>query len=343
MTPPIGTTLIAKITGHDSANDTARRFGVHATDLGLLWADAAGRTFVLFGDTYGEGWCGDGAGPSEGSDWRCNFLAVSTDRDLDNGLRFDAVITGPGGHARQVLDRDPRIDEETVIPCSGVAIGDTHYLHYMSVRAWGSRGRWTTNYSGIAVSTDDGETWDKPMSARWINRAERDHPFQMGAFALGENYLYLLGTPNGRWGSASLARVAKDDVLDTRAYDYWNGAGWYPRDEFRAVPVMQGNVAELSVIYSVHFGRWLAIHLDEALGALVLRSAKTLTGPWSEGRVIVTSQDSPGLYGGFIHPASAHGPVIYFTMSLWQSYNVYLMRTDLGALAAEGSDAPVEA
>ncbi|WP_026422754.1 DUF4185 domain-containing protein [Actinokineospora inagensis] len=321
--------LVERITGHGSVNDTAARFGVHATDLGVMWDGGGGRTFVAFGDTYGHGWCGDGAGPSEGSDWRCNFLAVSTDEDLDNGLKFDYVIAGPNGHARQILDRDSYGTEETVIPCSGVAIGDTHYLHYMSVHAWGSRGRWATNYGGIAVSTDDGETWDKPVGARWPNRAERDHPFQMGAFALADDYLYLLGTQNGRWNGASLARVPKNDVLNLRSYDYWNGAGWYPREELRATPVLLGNVAELSVIYSVHFGQWLAVHLDEALAALVLRRADELTGPWSEPEVLATGRDYPGLYGGFLHPASAHGPVIHFTMSQWSPYNVYLMRADL--------------
>nr|WP_285506894.1 DUF4185 domain-containing protein [Actinokineospora sp. NBRC 105648] len=321
--------LVAQITGHESINGTADKYGVHATDLGIMWDDETGRTFVVFGDTYGQGWCGNGAGPSHGSDWRCNFLAIAADRDLDTGLRIASVVARDDGHARQILDRDPRRDEETVIPCAGVAIDGTHYLHYMSVRAWGTQGRWVTNYAGIAVSTDGGATWEKPERSRWINRAEHDHPFQMGAFALGADYLYLLGTPNGRWGGASLARVARDQVLDPHAYDYWTGSGWYPRDPFRAVAVMQGPVAELSVVYNVHFGQWLAVHLDEARAAIVLRTAPELTGPWSEPRVLTSGAEFPGLYGGFLHPDSANGAVIHYAMSRWEPYNVYLVRNEL--------------
>ncbi|SDD04144.1 DUF4185 domain-containing protein [Actinokineospora iranica] len=324
-----GTELVAQITGRESVNGTAERYGIHATDLGVMWDDGDGRTFVVFGDTYGAGWCGEGAGPSEGGDWRCNVLAVAADRDLDSGLRIESVIARDDGTARQILDRDPRRDEETVIPCSGVAIDGTHYLHYMSVRNWGARGKWVTNYAGIAVSRDGGHTWDKPERARWINRAERDHPFQMAAFARAEDHLHLLGTPNGRWGDARLARVSTSDILEPRAYEYWTGARWRPRDEFAATPVMRGPVGELSVLYNIHFGQWLAVHLDEARAAIVLRTAEHLTGPWTDGQALATAGRYPGLYGGFLHPASADGPVIHYTMSRWSPYNVYLMRSEL--------------
>jgi len=41
---------------------------------------------------------------------------------------------------------------------------------------------------------------------------------------------------------------------------------------------------------------------------------------------LVSPSDYPKAYGGFIHPWST-GDELYFTMSAWDSYNVYLMRS----------------
>ncbi|OLR89971.1 DUF4185 domain-containing protein [Actinokineospora bangkokensis] len=306
---------VATITGHGSRNGCAGR--VHATDLGICWA-SRDRVFIVFGDTYGPAWGGSGAGPRTDPDWRCNVLAVA-----DGDLAFSRVIADGG----QVLARDADSEEETVIPCSGIEIGGVHYLHYMSVRNWGARGKWFTNYAGIAHSTDDGETWHKPRRAWWVNRAEHDHPFQMGAFALAGDWLHLLGTPNGRWGDACLARVDPAYLLEPAAYQYWTGSSWAERDPFLARPVLPGPVAELSVRYSPRAGRWLAMHLDEARSVIVLRTAPELTGPWSPGEVVATGAEYPGLYGGFLLPDD--GPDIRWTMSQWESYNVSLMRTPL--------------
>ncbi|WP_431876229.1 DUF4185 domain-containing protein [Amycolatopsis sacchari] len=321
----VGTELVAKVTG---PGHTDERFAVHGTDLGILWDGGDGRVFVLFGDTFGEGWGGDGGGPNS-ADWRCNVLGFSRTRDLSRGLLLDGFVPRADGTAAQVIPRDPRRDEVTVIPNSGIAIDGVQYVQYMSVREWGPPGRWHTNYGGIAVSPDGGVTWHKPEGARWINRASRrDDPFQMCAFAREGDHVYLFGTTNGRHGDAYLARAHVPEVLDASAYEYYTGAGW-SRDEFAAVPVLSGPVGELSVAYHVHFGRWLALHLDDPRGAILLRTADRLTGPWSPGEVAVPGAQYPGLYGGYLHPWALDGPDIYYLMSQWGPYNVFLMRSRL--------------
>src|SRR5882724_1060112 len=100
------TRLVAPVTGAGT-----RRFGIHATDLGILWDNGQGRLLVAFGDTYGVGWGGNGAGPPRGSDWRCNVLASSSGRDLDSGLRLDSVVPRADGTAAQILERDHDADE----------------------------------------------------------------------------------------------------------------------------------------------------------------------------------------------------------------------------------------
>jgi hypothetical protein len=324
--------MIAQITGRGSANRTAERFGIHATDLGIMWPAGDGRVMVAFGDTYGPGWRGHGAGTSDSSEWRCNALAFSTSQGLDAGLTLDDMVRRADGQAGQIIDRDPaRRRENTVIPTAGIAVDGSHYLHYMSVRRWGAQGAWVTNYAGIAVSADGGQTWSKPESARWANRRRADHPFQMGAFARVVEQVYLLGTPNGRWGDGRLARVPAGQLLQPAAYEYWTGRDWRRDDPFAAVPVLPGPVGELSVLHSVHFGLWLALHLDERRAAIMLRTAEQLTGPWADGQVVASGADYPGLYGGYLHPDSASGPDIYYAMSQWSPYNIYLMRTTLTA------------
>jgi hypothetical protein len=318
------------VTGERSVNRTGRRFGVYGTDLGICWDAGDGTVLVAFGDSYGEQWCGDGAGPPH-ADWRWNFLARNRNADLTDGLSLDEVVSREDGAAAQIIAGEPGRREHTVIPTSGICVGGQHFLHYMSIREWGGPHGWRTNHGGIAHSSDGGNTWQRPESARWINRAEGDHPFQMGAFALAPDdaeHLYLLGTRNGRRGPAFLARVPRGDVLDIGAYTYWDGQGWV-RDEFAAREVMPAPVGELSVLYNEKLGYWLAAHLSEERRQIIVRSAEHLTGPWSDGEKLLDDVEYPGMYGGFLHPASAVGDSAYFLVSQWGPYNVRLLRAEL--------------
>ncbi|MDO5500430.1 MAG: DUF4185 domain-containing protein [Propionibacteriaceae bacterium] len=330
----------SKVTGPDSVNDT-ERFGVTATDLGLVWdagPDAEGndRVFVMFGDTYGAQWGGHGAGPRE-ADWRTNVLFASTTKDLEaESVRMNAALARVRrGGAAQAIRRNrlqvPLLKlpfpEHTLIPNSGISIDGVHYVQWMSVAIWLKGGRWWTLQSGIAVSRDDARTWAKPLRARWLNPFGRDR-FQIAAFARDGEWVYLVGTTNGRHGPAYLARVRPDRVACASAYTYWDGAGWQSRQR-RATPIIDGPAGELSVVYHRGLRRWLAMTLDESRAAIVLRSAQQLTGPWSDAVVAASGRDYPALYGGFIHPWAVDADRIYWLMSQWGPYNVYLMRTTL--------------
>ncbi len=316
--------------GDNDVNQTRSRFGVHATDLGVMWRDSRGRVAIVFGDTYGEGWGGNGAGP-ETADWRYNVLAHSDDTDLADGMRIDSMVTDRPGHARQILPRDPAVSEVTVIPTAAVSVGSRDYIHYMSVRSWGPAGTWVTNYSGLAYSDDGGESWTKAPAARWANQGGGEH-FQMGAMVRQGDLVYLFGTPNGRFGNAYLARVSGSRLLEPPAYEYWTASGWQVGAPERAVPVVAGPVGELSVQYNSALRRWVALHLDEARTAIVMRTAPAPTGPWTGGQVVAHATDYGGLYGGFLHPGSADSTELYFTMSSWAPYHVELMRLRLADL-----------
>lgn len=316
--------------GESDVNRTHDRFAVHATDLGIMWRDGRGRTAIAFGDTYGEGWGGNGAGPRT-ADWRFNVLAHSTDTDLSDGLRIDTMVEDRPGHAGEILHRDPGVPEETVIPTAAVSVGSRDYLHYMSIRGWNP---WTTNYSGLAHSDDGGRTWTKSPTARWPNSGGGAR-FQMGALVAHEGFVYLFGTPNGRFGNAHLARAVPADVADPAAYEYWTASGWRRGAADEAVPVFGPRVAELSVQYNTALRQWVSLSLDEHRAAIVLRTAASPTGPWSGGRAVVHGVDHPALYGGFLHPDSAGRDEVHFSMSQWGPYHSKLMRLRLSEVLPE--------
>jgi hypothetical protein len=330
-------TPIAAVTGENSVNRTGSGFGVYGTDLGIVWESRPGEVLLAFGDSYGREWGGNGAGPAH-ADWRCNFVARSTTTLLDQGMFLEPVQRRADGAAAQAIERSAEADREnTVIPTSGIAVDGVNYLSYMSVQSWGDPGHWQTGHAGIAVSQDNGVTWRKPDDARWPNERRqlgrydrpREHPFQIGSFTRDAEHVYLFGTPAGRFGAASLARVAPDQVLSAARYQYWTGTDWAADDPFGAAPVIPGPVGELSVRFNEFTGSWLAMHLDEQHAAIVLRTAPEVTGPWSQGVPVVDGSRYPGLYGGFLHPWTTAEPMIYFTMSQWGPYNVSLFRATL--------------
>ncbi|MCP3145233.1 DUF4185 domain-containing protein [Pyxidicoccus xibeiensis] len=258
---PTGVTKVSRVTGATPAgellpnpNQTHTNYEVYGTDLGIVWDKGGGEVFVLFGDTFGVGWCGNGGC---GGGWRSNVLARSSDTTLSNGLTFSTMIQDSARHAKEVLpSRKINNDEITVIPTAGITVGSRHYIHYMSVHHWGDPGMWFTNYAGIAYSDDNGQNWVKHPSARWQNNASWSHPFQMGAMVRNGGFVYLYGTPNGRFGNVHLARVPENALLDINAYRYWDGNGW-STSQAAARPVAIGIAGELSVSYNATFGRFL--------------------------------------------------------------------------------------
>ncbi|MBW0275835.1 carbohydrate-binding protein [Nocardia sp. MH4] len=320
--------LVEQVTGHGSSNRTDMRWQVDGTDLGLFWETEPGKVAMVFGDTFGEGWTYGGAG-ADSADWRSNVLAYSTDKNLDDGLVIDSMVQDSPCHAAELLgSRKIRNWETTTIPTSGFAIGKRQFLSYMSVNHW-SRvpGMWLTNYGGLAYSDDGGQTWTKDQHARWENMFGVGR-FQVAAMVPHGDYVYMFGTPNGRIGVIGLARVRKDDVLNKTAYQYWVDGNWAPAAENSATPLVLGMASELSVRFDEESRQWQMVYLDPAANQIVLRTAAQPQGRWTETVPLVSTADYPKAYGGFIHPWSTARD-LYFTMSAWDSYNVYLMHARL--------------
>lgn len=307
------------VTGPESPNQTDVNYDIHGTDLGSMFA-TDDTVYIAFGDTFSC--CPPEGGGAGGSNWRNNALAYTTDRELEDGITFDGMITNSKGDARAVLLR--RGSDVTVIPTHGIAIDERLYLHYMAVKEWGPPGEWTLNRSGWAYSDDGGTTWTQPDDAVW----QGDTNFGQAALVEHEGYVYVFGIHGGRFGGVKLARVPRDDVLAMDAYEYWDGDVWQAAlDE--AAEIASAPVGELSVAWNDYLDRWIMTYLDEVRRAIVIRESPDLTGPWSAPLEVVHADDYPSLYGAYLHPWASDGEVIYFNMSQWGPYNVLLMRARL--------------
>ena len=190
-------------------------------------------------------------------------------------------------------------------------------------------------------------------------------------------YIYAFGTPAGRAGSAFLSRVPEDAITDLSQYDYWDGTTWVRDNPAVAAPVIGdspnsaglfgciidlannpnffggwfagltgaktgGNVSEMSIQYNEYLDKYVVLY-GNGLNNVILRTADTPEGPWSDPVTIATSLQYPGLYAPMIHPLSGTGDLtdangdpdvtnLYWNMSIWSNYNVVLMQTDLSSM-----------
>jgi hypothetical protein len=376
------TKFVSWVTGGNLYGDpTLSRFSIYGTDLGIMWDNGIPdnpatlninehQVLIAVGDTFG--------GPNS-ADWRPNTILRSSDIDLSNGMTipdgqwktgnwFGGAPLGPEGfpnRARQVIYPSGLPAGVTLIPTAGISVptpgtqfGVTQYMSFMSVSQWGSPGQWTTNYSALAYSVDNGENWTvAPNSVRYNQPWSGNQNFQQSAFVRpGDGYVYEYGTPNGRQGAAYLSRVAEKDILDLTKYDYysagspggWFGigatpAGWYRNDPTKATAVFgqdagacgvanPGNqVSEMSVQYNKSLKKYVVLYGDQS-NNIVMRTSDTPQGTWSPAKVLM-GQQSGGIYAPMMHPWSpwlqGTGSDLYWNLSLWNDYNVMLMRTDV--------------
>ncbi|MDR0699575.1 MAG: DUF4185 domain-containing protein [Tannerella sp.] len=324
-------TKIARVTGKTlsgenivNPNHTDELYNVGGTDLGIIWDMENGYYGLFFGDTYGRNFLPVGGGPGPAGDWRSNVLAFSNDTDLDDGLSFSGMAVDNNGHAREIAYSAKNTSgngDYTSIPTAAIHADGVDYLHYMNIRTWTG---WVTNYSALYASANHGETWRRCSEVIFQGNSN----FGQVAYAKKDGYVYMMGTPTGRDGSACLARIPEKSMLKQADYEYWNEQeGWIKGNESAATILIGGRVGEASLMYHEKFKRWIYAYVD-ADGGLIYRDAPEITGPWAPEKGLVTN-GYPGAYGQFMHPGKASDSRLYFTMSQWDPYNVFLMRVDL--------------
>ncbi|MGV0790627.1 DUF4185 domain-containing protein [Mycolicibacterium sp. XJ1819] len=383
---------IEYLTGKGNLNNTTTRFAIGGTDLGIMWDNGIpddpattdvneSQVLIAFGDTFQTA-------PRSGV-WRFNTLFRSADGKLNDGLYVpngvpfdifsgspmerpnwsDPILPSPGQPPKPPYAIGPEV---TIIPTAGIStrygneLGARQYMSFMSIRSWDTAGRWTTNYSGVAYSDDNGQTWRiAPTSIRTAAAGRATVPyvagnenFQQGAFVKppegsaesDQGWVYSYGTPSGRKGTVYLSRVQETQILDATKYEYWNGSSWVANAPSAATPLFPGKttsffgffkstkyptVSEMSVQYNPYLGKYVMLYGDQS-NRIVLRTADSPEGLWSEPKVLVGAWTLSGKYAPYIHPWSgttnlpeAEQQYLFWNLSTWGNYQVRLMRTDL--------------
>ena len=324
---------IARLTGNSTAgeilpnpNQTAEHYNIGGSDLGIYWKMGEDKVGILFGDTYGRDWR-----PGYIPDWRSNVLAFTTDTNLEDGITFDNMVCDEHGNAKEIIysahDTSQQGDYSS-IPTAAIRLNGIDYIHYMNVKSWTPR--WTTNWSGYAVSQDDGQTWELHKGL-----FSAQSKFAQQALWEKDGYVYAIGSIIGRRGLPYLARFKPENILLPHAYEYWNKTeGWIIGDESKATALF-GNYedemyAEPTLVYHDYFKKWISVYYNEIKNQIVLRSCDELTGDWSKESIIANAKDYPMPYGGFIYPLNLTKPYIYISLSQWDPlYNVFLMKVNI--------------
>lgn len=327
-------TCIARVTGASAPdepfknpNSTHTAYNIGGTDLGIIWQIDKSNYGIFFGDTYGRHHF---APPVvKESDWRCNVLAFSKDQNLDDGLRIDGMAVDASGYAREIIysrkDKSGTGDW-TSIPTSAIQANGASYVHYMNVRHWNSS-NWGTNYSAVYRSKDKGTTWQPVPGVRFDDNSNFG---QVGYFKK-DGYVYMIGTESGRQSAPRLARFKEQDIENQHAYEFWNKEErkWIKGQESKATDLFNDATGELSFIYHKKSRKWILFYFNEKRYEICARYTTDITGKWSAPQRIAHGKEYPKLYGSYVHPISADKDAIYFLMSLWDPYNVFLMRSPL--------------
>lgn len=324
--------LVMALTGPEAPADMQTP-DVCGTDLGTM-AEIDGTIVMAFGDTFG--WRGD-ACTKFGPNWRSNVIAMTTDTDASDGIVIDDWLTGEDGRA--IAAREGRhmlkfSSEQTKIPTAMVAVGDTLYLHYMSVHGFADMGGvWLCNSSRFIASHDGGHSWDEGV-ADFGNFQSSFNMLALSADAGTGNedgtYVYAIGTPCGRFNGARAGRVAAERLLDNSAWEYWDGATWVA-DRAQAAEIIKPGVGEGSLAFNPGIGKWMYTTLNELDQALELRFAERPEGPWSAPATLARGADYAQAYGAFMTPSwiAADGLTFYYVMSQFGPYNTYVMQARL--------------
>jgi hypothetical protein len=303
-------------------NNTARDWNVGGTDLGVIWEMEPGNYGIFFGDTFGSDFRPNQSSPGpNGGSWRSNVLAFSNDTNLEDGLKINSMLEDANGNAREIIYSPKTATDITSIPTAAIRANGADYVHYFNMKNWDT---WTTNYSGMYKSTDNGNNWSKLDHVRFSS----DSPFGQAGYFKKDGYVYMIGTQTGRSSKASLARFREVDIENRNQYEYWNGQTktWSKGNENSATVLIDDEVGELSFIYNTKLKLWIIAYFNGPRYNITLRTAEDITGPWSQPYEIASGREYAQLYGSYFHPLSSDSETLYFTMSMWLPYNVYLMK-----------------
>lgn len=331
-----------RMAGQPTWSQTGKRFGVDATDLGSSF-EHKGNLFFLFGDTWGQ------PGLLDAIAWTAsrNPAKISLNfHQAQDGKWLPPAVPGVrlGGFE---------------IPSGGISVGGKMVVVFTT--DWTPE-KYRMGRSVLAVSGDDGKSFKvlyDLSTSKFINVS----------FWSSGGWLYIFGSGDYRKSSVYLARIKRGQLAEFSQMQYLSGVSskkkpqWSAREQ-DAAPLFQHNVVgEFSVAYCKPIRRYVLLYNSPNPRGIIMRSAVTPWGPWSQGIVVFDPWRDNG-YGHFMHIPSGfksdrsdtvndpgreaewggeYGPYImarfttgsagqcrlFYTMSTWNPYQVVVMQTDL--------------
>ncbi|MGB9749638.1 MAG: DUF4185 domain-containing protein [Caldisericia bacterium] len=312
------------------------------------WGSDLGISFVHNGKLYFLG--GDTNGPKGMQ--AANIIGVSDDLNPSDGINI-IWEKDKKGNPKEFF---PMIEPSSTVPAGAISISNIIYIFMMDVINWDYP---ATARSVLIKSEDNGKSfhivWEGVKDNKFVNIAPiiSDHPFKQGKKAL-----YLIGSGKYRESLIYLAVSEIDNIENKESYLYFagieNGSPIWKRDEDSAIPIINGvKVGELSVQWNKYLDKWLLAYFDYSMGDksnMYFRTASNLWGPWSNPIFVFSGSRQYGWYeevitregsrswgipyGSYLLPdlSSLNNSKVYFTISLWIPYSIFLIEVDINNL-----------
>lgn len=343
----------------ESQRQVCALYGTNQSSLGIGGMD--GGTSVKVGaDSFFT--FGDNTNLSSGL-----FLpnSIVKTNDTDAGDCMTLTNKTFGGVAQALL---PKVSDELLVWPDGMlnTSASMNYFYYMSVRGCAQPepcasqplGAWKVRGIGLAkldtTSLNSTRVGNCSPITGCLFWKEGDTSFEIaGATAYkhtdGYVYVFLNESTNGVFQDAvRLARVGVGSVENKAEYQYWNGTGWIPNiaDSSR-VMTFAGGFNGASIAYNTTLGKWTAIYTTNNFSAVSMRTADSITGPWSTADEVLVDCDSVfsadktlKCYFGRQHTQfeKNSGKTIYVTYANQKTYKPYLHEIVFKTTSAGDSD-----
>ena len=335
-----------------TANRTMTRYGIEGSDLGYSF-EHKGKVVFLFGDTLGK----------HGGD----VIATSTTTDPEAGLHLDFLTDRSGKYLRV---KPPGVKMAGFdVPDSGIDLDGKMYVVVKTDHS-------TKAPTDISVLTrfDDRESFkvlrtvSRLPAGKVIELAMHEAPEPVAGLPPGGPWVLIWSSSVYRSSDAYLSVVPKANFENGKGTEYFAGmsAGGAPQwsaHEADAAPVVDHpTIGDISVTWAATLHLWLMTYDSRDPRGIILRTASTPWGPWSEPQVIFNIARDGG--DAFIHRVRRDdglaGPVIgegkddpqkvaggayapyvierftraqsdrlslYYVMSTWNPYTVVLMKS----------------
>lgn len=333
---------------------TDERCGVIGTDLGIP-VEHKGRLYLLFGDVQQR----------KGNRWLRDPIAYTDSTDPEN-IELTFMIDDDGLFRPLTIPGISQLGFE--VPGGAIALADGIYVVFTTDHSTVKMmGRSVLAISEDDAYTFEG-VYDLSTN-KFINVAMAEvQGKDVPGLPKPVNSLLLWGSGPYRRSDPYLACVPVGEIRNKSAIRYYAGQdktgkpAWKDEEADAAPLFSHRQVGELSVVWCEPVQHWVMLYNCNSPICIICRFAKHPWGPWSEAEILFDCYEDG--YGKFIHFPGEPGPngvnlsdpgheeiqggcygpymlsryfhggakrcTVYFVMSIWNPYQVVLMRADIG-------------